>query len=468
MEAGDGSTTLRVRDSSQQDFRDLITWPMEEEGDPVAFCEDGQSLFVKSSIGSDTARLLRVSATEGAEILEEIAANPQCDAGGVLLHEATHRLLAVSFTYLRKNWIVIDPTVEADFEVLRGVEDGDISIPSQSEDGRVWVVAYLRDNAPTSYYVYDRASRTATFLFTSKEALKRYTLSQMEGVVVPARDGLPIPCYLSLPTTKEGEKARGVPLVLVVHGGPWARDNWGYHPYSQWLNNRGYATILINYRGSTGFGKVHLHKGDKEWGVGTMQHDISDVVAWAIKEGIADPSKVAIIGGSYGGYATLAGLTFTPELYCCGVDIVGPSHIRTLLQSIPPYWAPMKKLLLDRVGDAENDEELNQRISPLYHADKIQVPLVIGQGANDPRVKKAESDQIYEAMKAKGLDVEYYLYEDEGHGFARPPNRLDFFSRVDQFLAKHLGGRCEPPLTLEGSSVKIMHDVPAAASVAAS
>ncbi|KAK9817826.1 hypothetical protein WJX72_002773 [[Myrmecia] bisecta] len=440
MNPADGSKTLRVRDSEAAEWRDLITWPQEEEGGPVSFAKDGQSLYIQSSLGSDTTRLLRVSTADGSDVLEEVAAHPKADLGSVLLDEDTRKVLAVSFNYLRTEWTAIDPQVKADFEVLAREVPGEINVSSQSADNQTWIVRSLRDDGPSSYYLYDRKSKKATFLFDTLPELAKYQMSKMEGVVIKSRDGLDLPCYLSLPVGKE---PKDLPLVLFVHGGPWARDAWGFNPTVQWFTNRGYACLQPNYRGSSGFGKSFLHAGDRQWGVGDMQHDLTDVVQWAVDQGIADPAKVAIYGGSYGGYATLAGLTFTPELYCCGVDIVGPSHVKTLFQSIPAYWAPMKQMLVIRVGDVEADDEVNRRISPLYHIDNIKVPLIIAQGANDPRVKKAEADQIFEAMKAKDLPVEYYLYTDEGHGFARPPNRLDFTSRVDQFLAKHLGGRCQ-------------------------
>jgi dipeptidyl aminopeptidase/acylaminoacyl peptidase len=243
--------------------------------------------------------------------------------------------------------------------------------------------------------------------------------------------------------------------VLNVHGGPWGRDSWGYDSEAQWLTNRGYACLQVNFRGSTGFGKKFLNAGNGQWGVGTMQHDLTDAVKWAIAKGIADPKKVCIFGGSYGGYATLAGLTFTPDLYTCGVDIVGPSNIRTLFQAIPPYWEPFKKEFILRVGDVEKDEVLNQKISPLFHADKVRVPLIIAQGANDPRVNIREATQMVEAMRAKKLPVTYIVYTDEGHGFARPNSRLDFYGRVDEFLAKYLGGRSEPWNEVNGANVEV-------------
>ena len=257
--------------------------------------------------------------------------------------------------------------------------------------------------------------------------------------------------YLTLPA---GAGRKNLPLVLYVHGGPWVRDAWGYDPTAQWLANRGYACLQVNFRGSTGFGKKFLHLGDLQWG-GTMQDDLTDAVKWAIQQGIADPKRVAIMGGSYGGYATLAGVTFTPDLYACGVDIVGPSNLRTLIQSIPPYWSTLRKTFDIRMGDVERDSVFNQKISPLFHVDRIRVPLLIGQGLNDPRVNVRESDQIVDAMRAKKLEVQYAVYTDEGHGFARPENRMDFSGRAEDFLAKYIGGRSEPWKEVTGSSVQV-------------
>merc|ERR1712194_582569 len=249
------------------------------------------------------------------------------------------------------------------------------------------------------------------------------------------------------------DKEKKTPLILLVHGGPWARDRWGFNAQAQWFANRGYATLQMNYRGSTGDGKSFLHKGDGEWGVGDMQHDLTDSVKWAIDQGIADPENICIFGGSYGGYACLAGLTFTPDIYKCGVDIVGPSNIKTLLDSIPAYWGPMRNDMLKKVGDVDNDTEFNKKISPLFHIDNIKAPLLIGQGANDPRVKQSEADQIAFSMKENGIPVEYVLYPDEGHGFARPDNRIDFNARAEEFLAKHLkGGRSEDFVAPEGAT----------------
>src|SRR5512137_794884 len=262
----------------------------------------------------------------------------------------------------------------------------------------------------------------------------------MRSVQIPARDGLTLNGYLTLPP---GKAFKDLPMVLFVHGGPWARDRWGFNPYAQWLSNRGYAVLEVNFRGSTGYGKKFLNAGNKQWGK-TMQDDLTDAVGWAVKQGWVDPRRVAVMGGSYGGYATLAGLAFTPDVYRCGVDIVGPSNLFTLLATIPPYWAPMLAQFHQRVGDPKADEALLRAASPLFSAERIRAPLLIGQGANDPRVKQAESEQIVAAIEKNGGGVIYVVYPDEGHGFARPENRIDFNARAEAFLADCLGGKAEP------------------------
>jgi dipeptidyl aminopeptidase/acylaminoacyl peptidase len=260
----------------------------------------------------------------------------------------------------------------------------------------------------------------------------------MTPVTYAARDGLTIHVYL---TTPPGADAHNLPTVLLVHGGPWARDVWGYNGYVQWLANRGYAVLQPNFRGSTGYGKAHLNAGDREW-AGAMHHDLLDAKAWLVSQGISDPQRVAIMGGSYGGYATLAALAFAPDAFACGIDIVGPSNLNTLLDSIPPYWETLRATFTRRMG--ENEAFLAEQ-SPLFKAGAIRAPLLIGQGANDPRVKIAESDQIVAAMRANGQPVTYVVFEDEGHGFARPENNQRFNAALEAFLRDHLGGRAEPP-----------------------
>ncbi len=447
----DASNVMRVRDGKDSPWRDLAVLPFGENGGIVAFSADGKSLLYETSVGADTARLVRLDAATGKE-LETIAKDPRVDVGGIVIHPDTRLVQAVSFNYLKNEWRVLDKAIQADFDALAKIGRGEYYLSGRDHADKNWLVTYQVDDGPVAWYVFDRESKKIDLLFVNQPELAKYKLAKVEPKVITARDGFKLVSYLTLPA---GSKGKNLPLVLNVHGGPWARDGWGYNPEAQWFANRGYACLQVNFRGSAGFGKKFLNAGNGQWGVGTMQHDLTDAVRWAIKLGIADPKKVCIYGGSYGGYATLAGLVFTPELYSCGVDIVGPSNIKTLMASIPPYWAPMKKQMILRVGDIENDEAFNQKISPLFHAANIRVPLIVAQGANDPRVNIREADQIVEAMRAKNLPVTYVVYTDEGHGFARPNNRLDFYGRVDEFLAKHLGGRAEPWQKIEGTSAEV-------------
>ncbi len=448
MNPRDGSSVLRVRDAKDKPWRDLMTFPFGENGNFIDFSLDGQSALLVSSLGSDTTRLIQVDLASGKET-KTISSNPQCDLGGVIIHPDRHEVQAVAYNYLLPAFTVLDPSIKSDFDFLEKAHPGVMDIDSRDNADQKWIISYVVEDGPISFYLYDRGRKTLDFVCDHRPDLKKYKLAKMQPVIIKARDGFNLVSYLTLPVELKPEK---LPLVLFVHGGPWGRDVWGYDGYIQFLANRGYAVLQVNFRGSAGFGKTFLNAGNLEWGVGKMQHDLTDAVKWAVQKGYADPSKVAIMGGSYGGYATLAGLAFTPELYCCGVDIVGPSNIKTLFQSIPPYWAPMKKMLQMRVGDAEKDEAFNQKISPLFHVDAIRAPLLIGQGKNDPRVNIRESDQIVEAMRGKKLFVRYIVYTDEGHGFARPENSLDFAGYVDEFLAKYLGGRYEPYQKVKGSS----------------
>jgi dipeptidyl aminopeptidase/acylaminoacyl peptidase len=453
-----GDDIIRVRDDDEAGWRDLIRFPFGENGGAYGFNKSGDTLFITSSLASDTTRLLAVDPRTG-EVQRELAEDPKSDVSGVIVHPTEHRIQAVEFDYLKPEWTLLDDSLKPDFEYLRGVARGEIVVADRTLADDRWIVAFQPDDGPTSYYLYRRADngteRSAELLFVTRPELNDYQLTKMQPVEITARDGLTLPGYLTMPTNVDGARpSKPLPMVLLVHGGPWARDHWGYDAQAQWLANRGYAVLQVNFRGSTGFGKAFLNAGNNEWGIGAMQHDLSDATRWAIDEGIADPERVCIMGGSYGGYATLAGLTFTPDLYTCGVDIVGPSHIKTLFESIPPYWAPAKKELVLRVGDVENDPELNRRISPLFHVDKIDDPLMVLQGANDPRVKIAESDQIVNAMREKDLPVTYIVFTDEGHGFARPENRLDANARIERFLAEQLGGRAEPAHSIKGSTAE--------------
>jgi dipeptidyl aminopeptidase/acylaminoacyl peptidase len=377
-----------------------------------------------------------------------LAEDDTYDVGGALIHPTRHNIQAVSFNRDKVQWKVLDKDIVEDFKALHWVRPGEFSVASRDLADKTWLVSYTTDDAPTTYYTYDRASRQVKKLFSIQPKLEKLSLATMKPISFPSRDGLTLHGYL---TTPVGLEPRNLPTVLLVHGGPWGRDAWGFNAEVQWLANRGYAVLQVNFRGSAGYGKKFLNAGNREW-AGKMHDDLLDAVEWAKQQGIADPKKIAIMGGSYGGYATLVGLTFTPDIFACGVDIVGPSNIVSLLKTIPPYWGPMKAMFSKRVGDVAKEEEFLKGRSPLFRVDKIKAPLLIGQGANDPRVNQAESDQIVAALRKAGKTVEYVVYTDEGHGFARPENRLHFFALAEQFLAKHLGGRCEPVGDIKGHS----------------
>lgn len=437
----DGGYEIRIRNDGKSPWRTFQKWgPDETFGGVQGFTPDNRGVYLISSVNANTARLLQVDLSDGRS--KVIAEDPQYDVAWILTHPRKRHLEAVTIRRARTEWTVIDPSVKRDFEVIREAQEGDFYIVSRDLDDRTWLVAYVSDNAPVRFYAFDRASRKPTFLFSNRPALENFKLAAMQPISFKARDGLTIHGYLTLPV---GRAAKNLPTVLFVHGGPWGRDAWGLNNSVQWLANRGYAVLQVNFRGSTGYGKAFLNAGDGEW-AGKMHDDLIDGKAWAIGQGYADPKKICIMGGSYGGYATLVGVTFTPDEFTCGVDIVGPSNLVTLLHNIPPYWVPIRSLLTKRVGgDPKKDEEFLKARSPLFKAHQITVPLLIAQGANDPRVKQVESDQIVEAMRKNNLPVEYLLFPDEGHGFARPENRLKFHAAAEQFLARWLGGRAEPP-----------------------
>jgi len=436
----DGGQLFQMRDPGGAWF-EFLTIPPEDglTTQPTTFSEDGSTLYGISSIGRDKACLVAWRPTAGGGSDPRILfTSDEADVSSAIGDPTTNEPVAVAVNYLRPRWHVLDDSVREDLEALRGLDEGSFGVSSRTRDDRTWIVGYDRDDAAPVYWLWNRDSREGRKLFTSWPELEDQPLVEMRGVEVPTRDGFVMPSYLSVPPVGDGPH----PMVLFVHGGPWGRDGWGYNSYHQWLANRGYAVLSPNFRGSTGFGKAFLNAGNREW-YHAMQDDLNDAVAWAIAEGHADPERVAIMGGSYGGYATLAGLTRDAELFACGVDIVGPSHVGTLLRSIPPYWAPMLKMFETRVGSLDETEWLDS-ISPLTHVDSIEDPLLIGQGANDPRVKIAESDQIVEAMNRRGLPVTYVVFPDEGHGFRRPENSMAFNAVTEVFLAEHLGGRFEP------------------------
>ena len=414
---------------------------------PAGYTTDGSILYWLDSRGRATAALFAQDTTTGEKTL--IAEDAKADLGGTIRDTKTGVVQAYSVNYLTNEWTAIEPKLGAALDWLDGKLDGDFGISSRTDDDQTWIVWNDPITAPSQSFIFDRQAETLTPFYVTRPELEGAPLQKMHPVEIASRDGLTLPSYLTLPpgsdSDGDGRPDEAVPMVLLVHGGPWARDEYGFASTVQFLANRGYAVLQVNFRGSTGFGKNFLNAGNLEWGL-KMHDDLIDATDWAIAEGITNEDQVAIMGGSYGGYATLAGLAFTPEKFACGVDIVGPSNLETLLSTIPPYWAPVVKLFHERMGDPNTEEGLAllKAASPLYKADQITKPLLILQGANDPRVKQAESDQIVGAMKEAGIPVTYVLYPDEGHGFARPVNNISFVAISENFLAECLGGRSEP------------------------
>ncbi len=434
-----GYQEIRVRNDVNSQWKGFQRWgPDETLGGVAGFSPDNKALWLISSVDANASRLIEVDIESNS--CKVIAEDQQYDVSAAIENPRSHKLEAVGFVRARLEWQFFDPEIQSEFEVLRSVRDDEVNIESRTFDDTLWVVTYSSDIAPATYYVYDRKTKQADFLFAARPALDEYELARMKPISYQSRDGLTIHGYLTMPVGIE----KNAPMVLLVHGGPWARDGWGYNGLVQLLANRGYAVLQVNFRGSTGYGKDFLNAGDREW-AGKMHDDLLDAKQWAVDEGLADPKRVAIMGGSYGGYAALVALTFTPDEFVCGVDIVGPSNLSTLLNSIPAYWAPMRAIFDKRVGHVEQEQEFLRSRSPLFKADQIKAPLLIGQGANDPRVKQSESDQIVHAMRENGKPVEYIVFADEGHGFMRPENNLRFWAATEQFLALYLGGRAEPP-----------------------
>jgi dipeptidyl aminopeptidase/acylaminoacyl peptidase len=434
----DGSFDVLVRDAdADADWRTLLTIPAEDDvsTDVVSFSGDGKSLLMTSAAGSDTARLTRVDLATGAATV--LASDPEADVAGVLLDPDTRDPQIVMILKDRMEYLVLDPSVADDLKAVRALHPGDPSFAGRDDADSSWLIAYNVDAGSVAYYMYDRESRTGRPLFEARPELSGYTLAAMEPFSYAARDGLVIHGYLTFPP---GVSRSSLPTVVNVHGGPQTRDAWGYDPEAQWLANRGYLCVQVNYRGSTGYGKSFVAAGDREWGA-KMHDDLIDAVSHVVGQGWTDPARVAIYGGSYGGYAALVGAAFTPDVFCCAVDIVGPSNLKTLLETIPPYWAPMIAQLYRRVGNPATDEEFLWSRSPLSRARDIRIPLLIAQGANDPRVKQAESEQIVSALVDAGIEHEYLLFPDEGHGFAKPENRIKFYTVAERFLARYLGGR---------------------------
>lgn len=430
----DGTIVIYLRDVGAEEWAPFISFSALDSVSPERFSNDGRGLYYQSNLESNTTKLLYQDLDTGE--ITEIAHDSLADLGGVSFDPFTGEPRAVSIHYLRRNVEVLDASIQDDYDFLAGYNPGDFAMVSRDNADSTWIVAYFTPQNPASYYVYDRTSKEMTFLFTAIPALEDYQIADIKPLLIPARDGWELPSYLTLPVNAADEP---LPMVLYVHGGPWYRDYYGYDPFAQMLANRGFAVLQVNFRASTGFGKEHMNAGNKEWG-GLMQDDLTDAVRWAITEGIADPARVVIMGGSYGGYATLAGVTFTPDLYCAGVDFFGPSNLVTFRETVPPYWRPLDAIMNIRIGDLEEDAEMLQDRSPLNHVEIISVPMLVVQGANDPRVVQAESDQMVEALRNNGNEVYYIVYENEGHGFAIEANRLEFAGRIEEFLHNHVRG----------------------------
>ena len=441
----DGGSDLFYRETTEKSWKTMRHWGPNEEGGPILFSDDGKILYISGNHDANAQRLLALDLASRQE--KVVAEDPQYDISGIITHPTTCTIEAVGFYKDKLEWQILDESIVADFEFLKAAQKGEFRIVDRTLDDLNWLVAYFTDDGPIYYYTYDRTAKTTKFLFTNQPELEGLKLAPMEPISYAARDGLTIHGYLTKPVGVSAPTS----AVLLVHGGPWARDTWGYRAQAQWLANRGYVVLQVNFRGSTGYGKDFLNAGNREWGA-KMHDDLVDGVNWLVEKGIANKDKIAIMGASYGGYSTLVGLTFTPEVFAAGVDIVGPSSLITLTQTIPPYWEPLKKQFFYRVGNLETEPDFLQSRSPLFFVDKIQKPLLIGQGANDPRVKESESEQIVKAMEDAGKPVEYVLYKDEGHGFARPENRLHFYAIAEEFLAKYLGGQFEPLGFIEGHS----------------
>lgn len=460
-----GTEVVRVEDGALGG----LAWSCDfgETCDPLRFHRDGRRVYAESNVGDDVdlTRLV-LHDLESGEV-EVVDSDPlgEVDLGGPIFSDATEELVATVYYGDRQRYHVLDEDFGAMLEDVRGkLPDGDLDFTSSTEDGSQWLVRVSRDVDPGSVYHYDRAGGEVEKLYSSAPDLPSEHLAPMKAVRYEARDGLTVHGYLVLP---KGKGEEDLPVVVLPHGGPWSRSTWGFDAIAQFLANRGYAVLDPNFRGSTGYGKAFLNAGNAEWG-DAMQHDLTDGVRWLVDAGIADPERVGIMGGSYGGYATLAGVAFTPDLYAAGVSVVGPSNLVTLLRSIPPYWGPIRAMFYRRMGDPDDpaDRERLERQSPLLSARKITAPLLVIQGANDPRVPQAESDQIVAALHELGREVEYLVAPDEGHGFRGEENRLALFAASEKFLAEHLGGRYQedvPPEVAE--TLETMRVAPASVAM---
>ena len=448
--AENGDTEVLRVDADK--FTKIYSCTVFEACGPIRYHKDGERVYFQTNKGSgvDLVSLELLNPATGKEEVVETDPMKRVDFGNAIFSEASDSLIATTYDDERERIYWKDKGFEADYKDLQKQLPGkEIGFGSSTKDEKLWLIYANADTDPGSTYLFDRSTKKLTLQYQSREKLNRSYLAPMKPVKYPSSDGMEIPAYLTLP---KGVAAKNLPAVIVPHGGPWYRDTWGYNAFAQFLANRGYAVLQPNFRGSTGYGKKFIDASNKQWG-DKMQDDITWGAKYLIAQGIADPKRVGIMGGSYGGYATLAGVAFTPDVYAAGVSIVGPSNLITLLESIPPYWEQIRKLFYERMGDPNTPEGKAQllRQSPLTAAAKIKTPLLVIQGANDPRVNKRESDQIVIALRDRGFPVEYMVAPDEGHGFARPVNNSAMFASAEKFLAKYLGGRYQESMTPEVS-----------------
>jgi len=470
-----GETQVWIRDTDRSPWRTLMRFSFEQSRIPgqinggsviAGFSPTGKTLYVVSGLHGDKTRLVEVDLKSGAEV-RTLVEDTCCDVMDdqtystltdwhslLMVNPVSHQAEGAAFEYTKYKWRFADDRVGSDFDVLQKDLGGFVRVVSRDYNDTKWIVAQIVDDAPQKFWLYERRTKSKRFLFSDFPQLENYKLAKEEPITVTSRDGLTLVDYLTIPL---GMDRKNLPLVVFPHGGPWYRDDWGVSDVpggTQFLANRGYAVLRVNYRGSTGFGSAFLNASTHEWGL-KMQDDITDSVRWAIREGIADPRKIAIMGFSGGGYAALRGLTTTPDLYACGVDVYGPADVKTLFASMNTWWHASKARWVRRVGDVEHNDDWNRRISPLYDADKIRVPVLVAQGANDARVNIKQSDMMVGAIRKNHVSVTYVVYPDEGHGFYRPENNLDFFGRAEGFLQKCLGGRAEPFSSIPGSSAQL-------------
>ena len=421
---------LLYRDTEQQEFRPIITTGFKDQVSPYFFSADNRHLYATSNIGRDRKALVLIDPATGKEI-QTMFAHPEVDVGGAGWSRLRKVLTSVGYTTDKSHRHFFDDKIRKIYATLEKQLPGyEVALTSIDKAEEQFVVRTYSDKSRGAYYLFNAKTGALKKWRDLSPWLNERDMADMRPISFKSRDGLTIHGYLTLP---KGKEARNLPVVVNPHGGPWVRDTWGFNSEVQLLANRGFAVLQMNYRGSTGYGRAFWEAGFKQWGR-KMQDDITDGVEWLIKQGIADPKRVAIYGGSYGGYAVLAGLAFTPEVYACGIDYVGVSNIFTLMKTIPPYWKPLMAEFYEKVGHPEKDEELLRSVSPVFHADKIKVPLFIAQGARDPRVNKAESDQMVAALAARGVKVEYMVKDNEGHGFRNEENRFEFYEAMEKFL----------------------------------